>query len=52
MKPAFTVTEFDSLLPGIDAGRFDLKVRATGERSQASIDEAAQAARSLLGAAP
>jgi prolyl-tRNA synthetase len=37
---------------GIDSGKADLKVRATGERSQAPLPEAADAAARLLGSAP
>jgi prolyl-tRNA synthetase len=37
---------------GIESGQADLKVRATGERSQAPLDGAAQAALDLLEAAP
>ena len=37
---------------GIEAGQVDLKVRATGERRQAPIDAAAEAAHALLAAAP
>ncbi|HLA91923.1 MAG TPA: proline--tRNA ligase [Actinomycetota bacterium] len=37
---------------GVAAGTVDLKLRATGERSQASLAEAARAAVDLLAAAP
>ena len=37
---------------GIESGQADLKLRATGERSQAPLGEAAGAARRLLDAAP
>ncbi len=37
---------------GIESGQADLKVRATGERSQAPLDAASQAALDLLDAAP
>jgi prolyl-tRNA synthetase len=37
---------------GLRAGSVDLKVRATGERSQAPLGEAVRAARRLLDAAP
>jgi prolyl-tRNA synthetase len=37
---------------GIEAGMADLKVRATGKRSQAPLDRAAEAALELLEAAP
>ncbi len=37
---------------GIESGQADLKVRATGERSQAPLDGAARAALDLLEAAP
>jgi prolyl-tRNA synthetase len=37
---------------GIEAGTVDLKVRATGERSQAPLADGAQAAKTLLEAAP
>jgi prolyl-tRNA synthetase len=37
---------------GVDAGTVDLKLRATGERSTAPIDRAAQAAADLLAGAP
>jgi prolyl-tRNA synthetase len=37
---------------GIQSGVADLKVRATGERSRAPLDEAALAATALLGTAP
>lgn len=37
---------------GVEAGTVDLKLRATGERSQALLAEAAQAAADLLAAAP
>jgi prolyl-tRNA synthetase len=37
---------------GIAAGRVDLKLRATGERTQAPVADAADAAAALLGSAP
>jgi hypothetical protein len=37
---------------GVAAGTVDLKVRATGERSQAALFEAAQAAQEALAGAP
>jgi prolyl-tRNA synthetase len=37
---------------GIASGSVDLKLRATGERSQASLDRVVEAARVLLAAAP
>jgi prolyl-tRNA synthetase len=37
---------------GIEAGMVDLKVRATGERSQAPLESAAPAATALLGSTP
>jgi prolyl-tRNA synthetase len=37
---------------GVEAGTADLKVRSSGERSQAALSEAAGAAEALLGAAP
>jgi prolyl-tRNA synthetase len=37
---------------GVSAGTVDLKLRATGERSQAPLGEAARAAMDLLAAAP
>jgi prolyl-tRNA synthetase len=37
---------------GVDAGTADLKLRATGERSTAPLDRAAQAAADLLAGAP
>jgi prolyl-tRNA synthetase len=37
---------------GIEAGTADLKLRATGERSQAPLADGAQAAKTLLEAAP
>jgi prolyl-tRNA synthetase len=37
---------------GIESGSVDLKLRATGDRSSAPIDEASTAARVLLGSAP
>jgi prolyl-tRNA synthetase len=37
---------------GVAAGAVDLKVRATGERSQASLTEAARAAQEALAGAP
>lgn len=37
---------------GVDGGTVDLKLRATGERSQASLTEAARAALELLATAP
>ncbi len=37
---------------GVEAGTVDLKLRATGERSQAPLAEATQAAVDLLAAAP
>jgi prolyl-tRNA synthetase len=37
---------------GVQAGTADLKVRATGERSQAPLAEAARAAVDLLATAP
>jgi prolyl-tRNA synthetase len=37
---------------GIEAGTVDLKLRATGERSKAPLDDAATAARELLASAP
>jgi prolyl-tRNA synthetase len=37
---------------GLRSGTVDLKLRATGERSQAPVGEAVDAARRLLGAAP
>ncbi|MGQ0669556.1 MAG: proline--tRNA ligase [Actinomycetota bacterium] len=37
---------------GIEAGTVDLKLRATGERSQAPLERAAEAAIELLAAAP
>ena len=37
---------------GVEAGSVDLKLRATGERSQAPIEDAAQAALDLLAQAP
>ena len=37
---------------GIDAGTVDLKVRSTGERSQAPLAEASQAVADLLAALP
>jgi prolyl-tRNA synthetase len=37
---------------GIASGSVDLKLRATGERSQASLDRVVEGARLLLAAAP
>ena len=37
---------------GIQAGKVDLKVRATGARTEAPLDGAARSAKDLLGAAP
>jgi hypothetical protein len=37
---------------GVAAGTVDVKVRATGERTQARLAEAAQAAEQALAAAP
>jgi prolyl-tRNA synthetase len=37
---------------GVEAGSIDLKLRATGERSQAALADAAQAAVDLLASAP
>ena len=37
---------------GVEAGTADLKLRATGERSQAPLSEAARAAMDLLATAP
>ena len=37
---------------GVEAGTADLKLRATGERSQAPLAEAARAAMDLLATAP
>jgi prolyl-tRNA synthetase len=37
---------------GVDSGTVDLKLRSTGERSQASLAEAAGGAEALLGTAP
>ena len=37
---------------GVEAGTADLKLRSSGERSQAELAGAAEAAASLLGTAP
>ncbi len=37
---------------GIESGQADLKLRATGERSRAPLESAAQAALDLLSRAP
>jgi prolyl-tRNA synthetase len=37
---------------GVEGGTVDLKLRATGERSQARLAEAAQSVVDLLGSAP
>jgi len=37
---------------GVESGQIDLKLRATGEKTQAPIADAAAAAIQLLGSAP